>query len=425
MELLRDQEHIESSRTLLLDYLNQNGLDGESILSISRQSVAYFCEPDEAIILQGKEQQCVYFLVTGGVAVYAQIEGEYRELGERDSVCVLGEISFFTGSLPTADVIVRGPEPGIVFRLDFDRLGEIIRDHPQVREMLNRIGEMRLIAQHNGFANFPGFMELIGHKRQRYLLDQRVAPLLDDLVREKLVPLIQDGKTLLEVGDGPGILSEMAVDHAPDAQERLHVQSTHMEQAVADPFTPLPSDLSRAKFLRRGFDGLVALQVFNTVPAERVMEQFRIARGLIHPGGILMLVKARVVNVNYAVGSSETHLFFELLRDLVDEAWPGLRGEEQLIQTVFLDADFDALMSWNQALIDQAGRKQLEIPPNMEGVSRTMLELLLEQARRAIFNPDAIHFAWLSEKARGMGFTLTDSEHDPDLGYYFQLYTRE
>lgn len=424
MEILRDAEKAKAHRSVLMNFLNDNGLDGESILSITRQAEPVIFEPDEAVILQGKMASHVFFLVKGDVGVYARVDNEYRELGERRSVSVLGEISYFNGTAATADVVVKSREAAIAFRLTYDMLTGIIAEFPGVKDCLERIGDLRLITQANGFANFGFFMELIGNKHKRFLLDHQVLPHFEIMLRTKVLPMIQDGKTVLEVGDGPGIISELLLEYMPDAKDRLFLQSSRMEAAILDPFTPLPSDLTRAKFLRRSFDALLALQVFNVVPAENVMEQFRIARGILNPGGILALFKVRLLNISYPIGTSETHLFFNLLQQAVDRAWPDLIAGQPLIETTFLDADVDALMGWSAKLCQEAA-KGLAIPKDTEGQDRELLEKLLDQAKRQIFNPDALHFAWLALKAQGIGFSPVASEHHPDLGFYYQILRRE
>jgi len=425
METLRDSEKAKQHRGVLIRYLNENGLDGESILSISRQSEAVVFESDEAVILQGKMAEHVFFLVSGDVGVYARVDGEYRELGERKAVSVLGEISYFNNSAATADVVVKSRAPAIVFRIGYKTLSQIIEQFPNVRECLNRIGDMRLITQANGFANYGFFMDLIGNKHNRFLLDHQVLPGVDIVLRSKIAPLIKDGKTLLEVGDGPGIICELLMEMIPDAAARLFIQSNNMEQAITNPYTPLSSDLTRARFLRRSFDVLVALQVFNVVPAESVMEQFRIARAILSPGGILLLLKVRLLNLSYPTGSSETHLFFNLLHAAVNKAWPGLLDKKPVIETTFLDADVDALMGWNHVLCEQAAKGALSVPEDMEGQDRVLLQQLLEQARRQIFNPDALHFHWLGLKAQGIGFTRVTGDHEPDSGFYYHIFRRE
>jgi CRP-like cAMP-binding protein len=424
MEILRDAGKADSHRAVLMDYLNENGLDGESILSIARRAEPVVFEPDEAVILQGKVADHVFFLVSGQVSVFARVDSEYRELGERKAVSVLGEISYFNGAAATADVVVKSGQPAVAFRLSYGKLTEIIAAFPGVKECLERIGDLRLISQANGFANYRLFMELIGNKQKRFLLDHQVLPQFELVLRNRLVPLLEGGKTVLEVGDGPGIVSELLLEQMPSAAERFFLQSMQMEKAILDPFTPLPSDLSRAKFLHRSFDALVALQVFNVVPAEHVMEQFRIARGIINPGGILCLFKVRLLNISYPTGTSETHLFFHLLQRIVERAWPGILEGRPLIETTFLDADLDALMGWNETLCRKAGAG-LAIPPEVEGQERGLLGVLLDQARRQVFNPDALHFYWLALKAQGIGFTPLVSEHQPDLGFYYQIMRRE
>ena len=424
MELLQDSKASGKHRTTLMNFLNENGLDGTAILAISRHAEVVSCEPDEFIFSQGQVEKHIYFLVEGQVGVRANVGGSYRELGERAAVCVLGEIGYFNGTAPSADVVTKGSEKTILFRLGYDNLSEIIERDPRVKDCLNRFGEMRLITQNNGFASYSFFMEMIGWKRNRFLLDHQVLPDVEQAVKSVLMPKLEKGHRILEVGDGPGIISEILLDMDPEILDGLQIFTTGLESAVTDPFTPRPSDLSKAKFSDETFDTMVALQVFNVVHADQVVEQFKIAHRLIKPGGYLFLLKVRLVNIKYAAGSSETQLFFELLETLADQNWPGARGDSPIIETTFMDADLDPLMGWNKALCVKAAADELQASDEMSQEDRELLERFLVQAKAQVFNPDTLHFHWLSAKALQAGFTVEEHAHQADLGFYYQMLYR-
>ncbi|MCH8068154.1 MAG: hypothetical protein IID16_02605, partial [Candidatus Marinimicrobia bacterium] len=138
---------------------------------------------------------------------------------------------------------------------------------------------LRIIKQNNGFTDYKFFMDLIGWKRNRFPMDHAVVPILEDVLRREVYPRIESGHEILEVGDGPGAISEMIYNERPDLMDQLYVQAENMEAAIMDPFPPIKSDLSRGKFLNRKFDILIALQVFNVIPADQIAEQFLIAHG--------------------------------------------------------------------------------------------------------------------------------------------------
>ena len=424
MEILRDTQASGKHRTTLMNFLNENGLDGTAILAISRQADVVSCEPNEPIFSQGQEEKHIYFLVEEQVGVRANVGGSYRELGERSAVCVLGEIGYFNGTAPSADVVIKGTEQAILFRLGYDELTEIIERDPRVKDCLNLFGTMRLITQNNGFAAYSFFMDLIGWKRNRFLLDHHVLPDVERAIKSVLMPRLEKGHRILEVGDGPGIISEILLDMDPELLGGLQIHTTGLESAVTDPFTPRPSDLSRAKFSNETFDAIVALQVFNVVPADQVVEQFKIAHRLIKPGGYLFLLKVRLLNIKYRAGSSETQLFFELLESLADQVWPGAREGLPIIETIFIDADLDPLMGWNMALCAKAGASKLKAPDELSQENRELLERFLVQAKAQTFNPDTLHFHWLSAKALEAGFTVEENAHQADLGFYYQMLYR-
>lgn len=424
MEPILDRRLVADHRDQLMQFLNDNGLDGESILSISRRAEPVVCRPEEPIFRQGQDQRHVFFLVDGMVGVHILADGIARELGERRAVSVLGEISFFNGTAASANVVVKGGRDAVLFRVDYDTLDDIIANYPRVRDCLNRIGDLRLITQDNGFAAYRHFMDMIGWKHKRFGYDHQMLPIVERALRHELLPRLGPEDSLLEVGDGPGIICELLLERRPECVDCLHIQANDLEQAILRPFSPLSSDLSRARFQQHTFDILVALQVFNIVPQKTLGEQFEIARRLVRPGGYLFLVKSRLVNVSYAPGSSETELFFHHLEAIVDRYWPGVRGDGPLIETTFVDADMDPLMNWNTALCARAERGELPAHPDMSLEERELIEHLLHQASQNLFNPDELYFRWLAVKALLSGFTLEAAHHRPDVGFYYQVLYR-
>ena len=89
-----------------------------------------------------------------------------------------------------------------------------------------------------------------------------------------------------------------------------------------------------------------------------------------------------------------------------------------------MDADLDPLMGWNKALCAKAAAGELKAPDELSQENRELLERFLVQAKAQMFNPDTLHFHWLSAKALEAGFTVEETSHQADLGFYYQMLYR-
>lgn len=419
MDVLQSDARDGQYRRPLMEFLNRFGLDAAAILGLSRVAEAVQYAPGERILKQGDFDHYVYFLVEGNIRIHIETDGEVRTLGERPPVTLLGEISYFNQTPATATVEATQEAPAVLLRVAYPVFGEVIREHPGVRTTLARIGDLRIISGYNGFAGYRFFAEQIGHKHDRFALNRAVFPALERTIRSVLLPRIAGEHRLLDVGDGPGIVSELLTELRPELLPRLFIQATHLEEAITHPFTPQSSDLSRARYLRERFDHIVALQVFNVLPPDRIAEQFKLAHKLLEPDGHLLIVKLNLLSLRYGAGSADTQLLYQDLEDLLERAWPGRDEWRPLIDVSFLDADVDPLMEWNEAFCKAA--PGLDIPAPFSPSEQSMLKIVLGQAGKRIFEPDEVHFHWLLWIAGEHGFEAVSSEQEPEVSFFYQL----
>ncbi|HKI97968.1 MAG TPA: cyclic nucleotide-binding domain-containing protein [bacterium] len=424
MELLHDDPAVPGYRTALMQFLNGFGLDATAILSLARRTEPVAYEPGEVVLTQGAFDEHLYFLVKGEIVISLKQEDRAEALGERAPVTLLGEISYFNGTPATATVAVKNTSGATFLRLPYDQFTDVLDTYPQIKPTLARIGEMRVISQMDGFTSFTRFMDMIGHKRDRLAVNRALFPHLEDTLTLRLLPNLDEQARILEVGDGPGIICEVLREHLPGSEPRLFVQASHLEDAILDPLQSFPSDFSRATYLRERFDAIVTLQVFEHIRPEEIGEQFRRAARLLDDDGLLLVVRLRVVDVLHAAGKQDTSLFFTGLEGVVRRVWPGLVDDEPLIHVAFVDADVDPMMEWNPHFCDAVIEQGLEPPPEEHGVERVLLSVLLEQARRRVFNPEEVNFHWLVWHASHYGLTLEQSTQTPEVGFYYQLYRR-
>jgi SAM-dependent methyltransferase len=418
--LVNNTDEAQHQRSMM-EFLNTYGLDAAAILGMARRAEAVHYEPGEALLHQGKIEGYIYFLVRGNIRIRVDIGGEQRVVGERAPVTVLGEISYFNGTPATATVEVTGAGPAVVMRLSYDHFTEVLDQFPAVRATLAHIGEMRVISQFNGFIRYPYFMEMIGWKHDRFAVNRALFPTLEQAVRTVLLPRIDPGQRILEVGDGPGVVSELLHELRAELNDSLYLQATHLEEAITNPFVPQPSDLSRASYLREQFQHIVALQVFNIVPPNRIAEQFELAKRLLVPDGRLLIVKLRVLNIHYTTVTSDTRLLYQDLEELMERVWPNVMGGGPLIQVTFIDADLDPLMEWNPLFCERVISGDVKVPRGLSSAERAMLSVMVKQAHGRLFNPDEVHFHWLAWNAAKHGFRLEHSEQKPELGYFHLL----
>ncbi|MBI3994152.1 MAG: cyclic nucleotide-binding domain-containing protein [Candidatus Lambdaproteobacteria bacterium] len=422
MHVLLYNDEVVRLRQRLMQYLNEIELDAAAILSISRQTEPVAYDPGEAILHQGVQEHYVYFLIIGRALIRLKTDTEERVLGDRTPVSLLGEISFFNKTPATATVEAAPDSRVLLFRLDYKVFAEIVETYPQVREVLARIGDMRLISQYNGLASYNMFMEMIGWRRDRFAINRAVMPPFELVLDTVFLPRVKETDRILEVGDGPGIVCETIAEKRPQQQQQLFIQATHLEEAIAKPFFPTPSDLTRAQYHTQTFDQLVALEVFNRMSPGRIGEQFAIAKRLLNPGAHLLLVKLRLLNIVYDDQQANSQLLFATLESLVERTWPNITMGGQLIETVFMDADLDPLMEWNRVLAQRMKAEQLSIPQSLQGEERVLLELLLDQVRSARFDPDEVLFEWLSWQGTQHGLQLEHSGHQPEIGFFYHLF---
>jgi CRP-like cAMP-binding protein len=419
MQVLRADARDGEYRQALMQFLNRFGLDAAAILVLSRVCEPVRYGPGEAVLHQGTFDTYVYFLIEGNLRVLLNVEGEVRVLGERQPVTLLGEISYFNNTPATATVEPAEEGPVVLLRVSYPVFTDIIREHPGVKTVFARIGDLRVISGYNGFMAYRFFMDQIGRKHDRFAVNRALFPALERTVRTVLLPALNEHHRILDVGDGPGIVCELLNELRPDLGPRLFIQANQLEDAITQPFTAQSSDLTRARYLREQFHYVIALQVFNVLPPDRVEEQFKLVRSLLLPGGHLLLVKLNLLNLHYSSGSADTRLLHQDLEDLLERTWPGMSEWRPLIHVSFQDADFDAAMEWNPSFCKAASH--LRVPDRLPHADRVMLNIVLEQARSNVFNPDEAHFHWLNWIAGEQGFEMVSMAQEPELSFYYQL----
>ena len=422
MRVLLYNDEVVRLRQRLMKYLNEIELDAAAILSISRQAEPVAYEPGEVILRQGVQEHYVYFLIIGQALIRLKTDKEERVLGDRKPVSLLGEISFFNGTPATATVEAAPDSRVLLFRLDYKVFADIVETYPQVREVLARIGDMRLVSQYNGLASYTMFMEMIGWRRDRFAINRAVMPPFELVLDTVFLPRVKETDRILEVGDGPGIVCETIAEKRPEQQEYLYIQATRLEEAIAKPFLPTPSDLTRAQYHTQTFDQMVALEVFNRMSPGRIGEQFTIAKRLLNAGAYLLLVKLRLLNIQYDDHLANSQLLFATLESLVERTWPNVTEGGHLIETVFMDADLDPLMEWNRLFVEHMKMESLTIPKGLQGEERVLLDLLMGQARAGRFDPDEILFEWLAWQGAQHGLQLEHSGHFPEIGFFYHLF---
>jgi len=424
MRPLQNDPNVSGFRTALMQFLNGFGLDATAILSLARRTEPVAYEPDEVVLAQGEHDPHLYFLVKGDIVISVKQEHRMEVLGERNPVTLLGEISYFNGTPATATVVVKKTNPAIFLRLSYDEFTEVLNAYPQIKPTLARVGEMRVISQMDGFIGYGRFMDMIGRKRDRLTVNRALYPYLEDTIALRLLPQLDEQARILEVGDGPGLICEVVREQHKAWEPNLFVQATHLEDAILNPLHSFPSDFSRATYLRERFDAIIALQVFEHIKPESIADEFQRATALLKPGGWLMVIRLRVVDVMHASGTQNTALFFQGLEGVVRRVWPGLIDDQSLIHVQFVDADVDPMMEWSPRFCTLVIERNLKPPPTETGVERVLLDVLLEQCRRREFNPEEINFHWLAWHAAHFGLLLQSSDQNPEVGFYYQLYRR-
>ncbi|MDH5753539.1 MAG: cyclic nucleotide-binding domain-containing protein, partial [Deltaproteobacteria bacterium] len=368
MKRLEQHEQTEDYRYALMQFLNDFGLEAPAILNIGRRCKAMICHPHEAILRQGVQNRHVYFLIEGHIHISINNKNRITELGDRGPVTVLGEISFFNSTPPTATVRAIGEKPTILLQISFDDLADVLGTYPTIRNTLARIGELRLIRQYNGFISYTLFMDYIGWKRDRLGVTRALHNRLEELVDEELIPRLGNSWKMLDCGQGPGIISEILYERDESNLERLFLQASQLEDAILNPMQAYPSDLSRTRYLTQKFNCITALQVFEYMPMEQVDRFFRRAHRLMDKGGLLLVIQLKVVPMadEKAQKPGAKYLFHEL-EELVLRAWPDLTDKGPLVSVTFIDADFDPMMEWNPALAEKAAGEDIDKLDSLTG----------------------------------------------------------
>ena len=422
MELVQDPSRVEALRGELIQNLKDFGFDGQAIVALVLNSEAVVYAPKEPVLRQGKREEFIFFMMEGNIEVALSQGGEERVIGSREPFTLLGEIAFFNKTAASATGVVTDKGPATLFRLSYEHFEKIVSDFTDVKAVLMRIGDLRVINQYNGFAPFANYMELIGWQRDRFALNRAISGDLEFAVETVLFPHLQPGRRVLEVGDGPAIVLEMINGAKPDMLPGLFLQANHLEDAIMQPRVPQASDFSRAKSLKETFDFVVALQVFNLLDPEQVPEQLEVVKSLLVPGGLLLAVKIQLVEVHYEFGSASTSLIFADLENMIREIWPAAGKDLKLVNTTFVDAALTPAMEWNPQICERVRAGEITIPEGIDEEKRHVLEQFLEQARRQIFLPDDLHLEWLAWKASQEGFTLEKSDKNYETGFAYQAF---
>lgn len=424
MKKYKNEAETYRYRNELVQFLNEYGLNGMAILAMIRESEVYTYAPGEVILEQGKRSKHIFFLVTGSVTIHVMDMGHDRAMGETQAMTMLGEIAYFNNTPASATAIVGGTKPALVFRLSYTEFAKIIVRFPDVKGTLARIGDLRIIKQLHGFVGYSMFMDMIGWKKDRFAMNRAFAEDLENAVHSVFVPALKKkNSSLLEVGDGPGLVSEILYESYPEMLDSLHLQVNFLEESIANPGVARPSDFTRANRIKQKFDAIVALQVFNVASRGSAAEQFKIAHDLLRKGGVLLAVKTQILPIMHDTGASG-NLIFNSLEELVEKHWPGAAGSKHLIETTFVDADLDPLMEWNKKFCEKARLGKLKFSKKIDKEERVLLSLLLEQAKESMFDPEELHFRWLGWKAGEAGFKTLKSEKNTDNAFFFFLFRR-
>ena len=425
MQPLQNEDQVEAHRHALMRFLNEYHLEAPAILSMVRQAEPCVYEPGEAIIQQDFSNQHIFFLVEGAIRIEINNDGKVTQLGERNDMVLIGEISYFNRTPATATVLITKDQPAVVLRLSYEIFDEIIENYKDVKPTLARIGEMRMISQRDGFCSFKFFMDMIGWKRDRLAVNRAAFYHLEDLVKNVLFKLVGKDEKILDAGDGPGIISEIIHDLEEERTNNLFLQVTHLEEAILNPMQAYTSDFSRTKFLGEKFKALLALQVFQLVDQEQVSVQFERAARLVDPGGYLLVIQLRVVEIKPKKSRTDIRILFEEMENLVGRIWPGILEGGPLVRVTFVDADFDPMMEWNPHFMKVCKEGTLEMPGDLTEGERSILDVLVDQVGKAVFHPDEFYYNWLGLQGVKHGFILKQADQVLDDGFYYQLFERK
>jgi len=424
MNQAQENARLPELRTKLIQQLNESQLNGRAIMAFARAVSAVEIDPGQTLIKQHEKDPHIYFLLEGKIEVFLDEDGRERRLGERNAPSMIGEIAYFNKTPASATVKISNDAPGVLLSLSHKDFGDILEEFPDVRQNLARIGEMRIIAQYNGFVEYHMFMEMIGWLRDRFAINRGYAADVEDALKIKLLPLLNGQDKILEVGDGPGVVSELIHENRVDFLDILHLQVNDLQGAIYNPLVAKPSDLEKAFNLKESFQCIISLQVFNNLQTSQLTPQLELCHRLLKPGGYLVMIKASLLDVHYGQGTGDAYLIFGELERLLERTWPDKVSGHTVVETTFDDADLEPIMLWGPEFSKMAKDGQLPIPENVIPEERVVLEELLSQAKRGIFDPDALHFEWLALRANLAGFHLVANRENPENKFYFHIYQR-
>jgi hypothetical protein len=361
MKVLQGGKAAEEYRNGLVQFLSEYGLNGMAVLAMVNKSEMFTYAPSELIVEQGKRSKHIFFLVAGSATIHVKEGGGDVRVGEQPAISMLGEIAFFNKTPATATARIASSKPAVVFRLGYGEFREIIDRFPDVQNTLARIGDLRMLRQRNGYIGYRMFMDMIGWRKDRFAVNRAFSGDLENAVKLVFLPRLKKKAKILEVGDGPGLVSEIVFDADSEKLDALHLLVGNLEESIANPGVALPSNFLRAEGIKQKFGAVVALQVFNVASRGAVEGQFRCAHSLLEKGGLLFAVKSQIVDITHDTGSSG-NLIFNSLEELVQKHWPRAGGSKSIIETTFVDADLDPIMVWNKLFCKKVAAGELKIP---------------------------------------------------------------
>jgi CRP-like cAMP-binding protein len=123
---------------MLLDLLADSqlftGLDEDERRILSRTGSHSMVVPDSVLITMGTVNRALFVVMSGSVSVERTDVTPPVELARLGAGAVIGEMSFVDGSKTSATV--RTVENSEIFELAFDRLHEILAQHPRLAAKL-------------------------------------------------------------------------------------------------------------------------------------------------------------------------------------------------------------------------------------------------------------------------------------------------
>jgi CRP-like cAMP-binding protein len=111
---------------------------GEALLPLARLAEEVYVDDGERLIRQGEEGDGLFVLVEGRVRIV--VSG--REVAQRGSGDVIGEMAVLRRGLRSADCFADGPVTAL--RIDHDLFWELLDSHPELAQGVLRVLADRL-----------------------------------------------------------------------------------------------------------------------------------------------------------------------------------------------------------------------------------------------------------------------------------------